>query len=247
MEKSNTCWWCRHALLVCICLIVTVAGVRQCLADNDPSTQYRLSVYPYFPIKGDLTGFGEFTYAGNPERNSDRYYFGFPQMDFKLTKWVGLKGGLRTIYTDNYGSSDRLELRPWLGAKFNIPNPWKWHIYNFARFEYRDTLTLDNGTWSDSFRIRSRLGVEIPLTQRERAWKSKTWYGLADVEPSYRFDEHKIDPVRLRAGLGYIVSNRLRLEFLYGAQFSRPNNGGLQYTANQFRLNVRFAFADGLL
>jgi hypothetical protein len=214
---------------------------------DDIANQYRLSIYPSYPIKGNLTGSGELTYTANPERDSERYYFGFPQFDLKLSKWVGLKGGLRTIYGDNSGKSDTLELRPWLGAKFNISNPWNWHLYNYARFEYRDTLSLDNGTWSDTFRIRSRFGVEIPLTERERAWKTKTGYGLADVEPSYRFDEHKIDTVRLRAGFGYVVSSRLSLEFLYGAQLSRRHNGGLQYTGNGFRVNIRFAFADGLL
>ncbi|MGZ4961996.1 MAG: DUF2490 domain-containing protein [Limisphaerales bacterium] len=236
-------------LLIFLCFSAIVIAPCRCQAQSadDVSNQYRLSIYPSYPIKGDLSGGGEFTFVDNPDRNLDRYYFGIPQLSLKVTKWLGLRGGLRTIYTDNNGKSDTLELRPWLGATFNIPNPWKWHIYNYARFEYRDTLSLEKDTWSDTYRIRSRFGVEMPLTQRERAWKSKTWYGLADVEPSYRFDEHAIDPVRIRGGIGYIVNDRLRLEFLYGAQFSRPNNGGLQYTGNGFRVNVRLAFADGLL
>lgn len=236
----------RCALFILLCsFCISVCG--QSNSGSDPSTQYRFSFFPYYRIKGDLSGFNEFTYANDPTTQVERYYFGFPQVGYGVNKWLELGGGLRTIYTFNESKSDTLEMRPWIGARLNIQDPWKWHIYNYVRLEYRDTLTLDTSRWSDTFRLRSRLGVEVPLTQRACAWKSKTWYGLADVEALYTFVDPTITPVRVRTGVGYIVSNRLHLELLYGAQFSRVNNDGLQYSANQIRLNVRFAFADGLL
>lgn len=234
-----------RVVAILICFFCSAAQGQ--LSSDDIAHQYRFSFYPYYPIRGDLNGFNEFTYATNPDSYSGRYYFGFPQLELKINQWVRLNGGLRSIYTNNKEVSDTLELRPWFGATLNISNPWKWHLYNYVRFEYRDEVNLDDGTWLNSFRLRSRFGVGIPFAQRERAWKSKTWYGLADVEPQYRFDKRKIDPVRVRGGIGYIFTDRLQLEIIYGAQFVNGDTGGWQHTGNGLRMNLRYAFADGLL
>jgi hypothetical protein len=54
--------------------------------------------------------------------------------------------------------------------------------------EYRDIQDRDTGDWSGNFRLRTRFGAKFPLTSPERAWQPKKWYGMADVEPFYRFD-----------------------------------------------------------
>ena len=44
------------------------------------------------------------------------------------------------------------------------------------------------------------------------------------------------DPVRLRAGLGYVLSNRIRIEAIYTAQFTRASRGSpLDYDNNIFQ------------
>jgi hypothetical protein len=96
--------------------------------------------------------------------------------------------------------------------------------------------------------LRSRFGVELPLTSREKAWQPKTWYALADVEPFFRFDRDTIDPLRVRGGIAYIVNSRIRMEFIYHAQFTRPTgSSGLEYTDNIFRLNIKIALNKGLM
>jgi hypothetical protein len=67
------------------------------------------------------------------------------------------------------------------------------------------------------------------------------------VEPIYRFDHSTIDPLYVRGGLGYVLSDRVRLEFVYYAQFSRASSGSLAFADNIFQLNIKLGLAEGLL
>ena len=67
-----------------------------------------------------------------------------------------------------------------------------------------------------------------------------SWYALADVEPFYRFDHDTVDPLRVGGGIGYVLNHRLQLQFIHHTQFTRPSNGGgLEYTDEIFRLNIK--------
>jgi hypothetical protein len=68
-----------------------------------------------------------------------------------------------------------------------------------------------------------------------------------DVEPIYRFDKNWVDPLRVRGGLAYVLNDRVRVEFIYHAQFTRPaGSSGLEYTDNIFRLNIKIGLGQGL-
>lgn len=219
----------------------------QAQSDDGPSNEYRLTLYPYHKISGDLTGFGEFGYGYNPDDHYQRFIADWPGLTYKFNHWVQLWGGLRTTYTDNQDSPSTLELEPFIGPKLFVPNSWKWNIYNYTRFEYFDTLTPDTGQWSGTTRIRSRFGVEFPLATCARAWKPKSWYGLADVEPIYQFDNDQFNQLTVRGGVGYVVSDRIRVEFIYYAQFTRSNGSPLEYDKNIFRLNLKIGLSQGIL
>ncbi len=122
-----------------------------------------------------------------------------------------------------------------------------WRYYNWTRYELRETQNRDTGDWSTVHRLRNQVRIEIPLAAKDRTWTPKSWYLLADVEPIYRSDSGQIDPLRLRAGLGYIANPRLLVEFQYYNQFTRPNGGSLEYTDNIIRLNFKILTKDGLL
>ena len=112
----------------------------------------------------------------------------------------------------------------------------------------RDSLPPhDTHVWTAYCRLRSRFGVEFPLTSRAKAWQPKKCYALADVEPIYRFAHHTIDPLYVRGGLGHVLNDRLRLEFIYYAQFTRPSGGSLEYANNIFQVNIKISLAEGLL
>jgi hypothetical protein len=142
----------------------------------------------------------------------------------------------------------KLELRPYAGVKLFLSNKFNWNIYNDTRYEFRDMQNFATRDWSGYSRIRSQFGVEVPLTSRERAWHPKTWYGRADVEPFYRFDKNTFDPLRTEVALGHILSNRVRLELVYAAQFSRsPGSSSLEFTENIISLNFKIRLLEGLL
>ena len=217
-------------------------------ADDDPSDEYQFTLSPHHAIHGDLSGFGELGYYRNPKADYDAFTIQYPGLVYTATRWAQFSAGFRTLYTDNENSADKLELRPFVGAKFFLPNDLEWNIYNYTRVEYRDTENRDTNEWTHTTRVRSRFAVEIPLTSSAKAWRPKTWYVLADVEPFYRFDTDTVGPLRLRAGIARILSDGIHLELLYNPQFSRPSGGGsLELTENIFNLNVKIGLHEGLL
>ncbi len=216
-------------------------------ADDDVSNEYRLRVSPNHKIHGSWDAYSHLEYRHNPEEDYEVFEAGWPGVAYSVNPWLQLTTGLLTRYTDDQHNSNKLELRPSTGVKLFLPNRAKLNLYNFTQYEFRDTLDLDSDDWTPVHRVRSRFGVEFPLTSRARAWQPKTWYGLTDVEPFYRFDDNKIDPFRVRAGLGHIFSDSLRVELSYYANFTRPDGGSLEHTENSFQLNVRIGLNRGVL
>ncbi len=231
-------------------LVLSLAGITFSPAadgDDDISNESRFTIFPYHQITDHLTGFGYLGYVDNSDKEYKTGYLGYGA-SYSFNKEVQLWGGLIGTYTDNKNSADKLELRPFIGPKVFLPNDWKWNISNFPRYEFRDIEDRDTHQWTGIHRLRSRFGVEIPLSGGDKAWQPKTWYTLLDVEPFYRFDKGTIDPFRARAGIAYILSDRIRMEFIYHAQFTRPSSGGgLQFTDNIFRLNIKIALNKGIL
>ena len=123
----------------------------------------------------------------------------------------------------------------------SLPNRWEWSLYNFTQYEYRATLNLDTHDWSSDNRIRSRFEVDIPLSTTKQAWQPRTWFSITSIEPFYDFNESEINQLRVSGGLGYVLSKRAHLEFLYYAQFSRHDGGALEYNENIFRLNLKIS------
>jgi hypothetical protein len=215
--------------------------------DDDIANEYRLTLFPYHRISEKLTGFGYLGYVNNPDGDFQTAYLGWG-VDYAPDPSVHIWVGLVSTYTNYEVSADKLELRPFIGVKSLLPNKMKWHIYNFTRYEDRIIENRNTHDWTETHRIRSRFGVEIPLTSREKAFKLKTWFGLVDVEAFYRFDKDYVDPLRVRCGIGRILSSRVSAELVYHAQYTRPaGSTGLEYTDNIFRLNIKLALNKGLL
>jgi hypothetical protein len=216
-------------------------------ATDDENNEYQFNVNAHARITDQFSTFGNFGYFSEPNDYS-KYRFGWPALNYQANAWLQLSGGLDAYYTDNDQSADTLELRPFAGLKLFVPNRAKISLYNYTRYEYRDFENLDTHDWSGYSRIRSRFGVEFPLTSRARAWAPETFYALADIEPFYRFDRNEWDPLRVRGGLGYVVSDRVRLELIYTAQFDRSKaDSPLEFNNNIIRLNLRIGLNRGVL
>ncbi len=209
------------------------------------ANEYRITGFPSYRINDTWSGFGYLGWVYKPDADYTSYYLG-KGFFYSPAKWVHIWGGLIGVYTDSTVKSDSLELRPFIGPKFLGSNGRKWRYFNWTRYELRLTETLDTDEWKTVHRLRNQTRIEIPLASIDRAWTPKSWYLLADVEPIYRSDSGQIDPLRLRAGLGYVANRRVLVEFHYFVQYTRPEGGGLAYTDNIFRLNFKIALSRGI-
>jgi hypothetical protein len=244
MKAARTQNW--SALLSVAFSLACAAGARA--QNGDVSDEYRLTVSPTHPIRGNLTGFGEIGLRWNPDNNYDAFTIVYPGLTYTAAKWAQISGGLRTIYAHDEFTDTKLELRPFGGVKLFLPNGLKWNLYNYTRYEYRDTDDLDTHVWTSYSRLRSLFGAEIPLTCRERAWGPRTFYLITSVEPFYRFGWAGINQLQAGGGVGFVIHDRARVELTCQTVFMQPNSGaGLQYTENIFNLNFRIGLGQGIL
>jgi hypothetical protein len=140
-----------------------------------------------------------------------------------------------------------LELRPFVGVKFDKSNKRKIEFFNFTRYEARNLYSHGTHDWHLENRVRSRVGAEFPLASVERAWKPKTFYTLLDVEPFWTSGKG-LNMFRFRTGLGYIPSERLRIEFLYHTQWGEATGSdALVYNENIFRLSFKIGLKRSIL
>jgi hypothetical protein len=229
-----------------------ISAALRAQSSNEVTNEWRITAFPHYPIKGNLSGFGYLGWVKNPGSDYSLWYGGAPGFVYNIKPWFQAWGGLLDIYTNNNtdanGKQDTLELRPFIGPKLFLPNKRKWNIYNFTRFEFRETYHHDTHEWTNVERVRLRFGIEAPLTSLPKSWKVKTFYGIANVEPLYRFDKDDVDPFRAQVGLGYVANSRVRIELLYYANWGRvaPSNN-LQFTQNIIRLNIKVGVKHALL
>lgn len=144
----------RVSLLILVLLAIVPATVSQ---NNNVTNEWRITAFPHYPIKGNLTGFGYFGWVKNPSGEYSLWYAGAPGVIYNAKPWLQIWGGLHDIYTNNYtrenGKQDTLELRPFIGSKIFLPNKIKWNIYNYTRLELRQTYHHDVHEWNNVERL----------------------------------------------------------------------------------------------
>jgi len=240
----------KNSKFITVSLFIIFAFISlRLMAQEDIGNEYRITLFPSHKVTDNIGGFGYLGYVWNPEKNYQTYYLGWPCATYTPKTWMQFWGGLIGAYTNNEDKSDLLELRPFAGVKLFLPNNLKWNIYNFTRYEYRALQDRETKDWNNYGRLRVRFGAEIPFTKREKAFQPRSLYGLADIEPYFRFDKNWVDPMRIRAGIGYVMKSvPIRIEFIYHAQFTQPDKeSGLGYTDNIYRVNIKLGMHKGIL
>jgi len=235
---------CRLILLSALGFLNSRAG---CAQDNPVTNEYRVTIFTFHPLTENIAGFGNLGYSSNPQGYYETYTLGYPGITYTIKPWLQIWAIVLGIYTDNEGKPDTLELRPYVGPKFFLPNKRKMVIFNWTRYEMRNIYSHGTHDWAFYSRVRSRSGVQIPLTSLANAWKPKTFYGLTDVEPFWQAGSG-LTMVRFRAGLAYIPNDRIRIEFIYSTQWGKASGSdSLVYNRNIFRMNIRVGVKRGLL
>ncbi|HEY1791032.1 MAG TPA: DUF2490 domain-containing protein [Verrucomicrobiae bacterium] len=225
----------RH-FIVLWCLYLFAGSARA-----DISEDYRLTAFPYYTFSNKITVFAQLGYGLNRNGHAQTYNLLSPGAYFTANPWLQLWGGLNDRYNQNNDKADTFVFRPFAGPRLSLPNRWKWNLYNFTQYEYRATKNFDTHDWSSDNRIRSRFEADLPLSTVEHTWQPRTWYALASVEPFYDFNQSEVSQLRVSGGIGYVFSKYAQLEFVYYAKFRQQNGGGLEYSENIFRLNLKIS------
>lgn len=224
-------------LMLCGALALVAVSSSSVLAQNqDITNKYRVTLVTSKPVTDKLVLFQYLGVVSSPDKSTQTLYYSPPGIIYKPKKWMELWLGLFGIYNNIKTANNSWELRPLTGVKFLVPNKKKITLFNFTRFEYR--FINQNHNTASQPRLRNRTGIEIPLS-KEKPWTVKTFYTLADVEPIWRLDDKYLSLIRVRGGLGYIVSKKWRVELIYHAEFTGNKGQPKQFTGNIWRLNIK--------
>ena len=223
-------------VLLCLCLLSRPVWA-------DINEDYRFTAFPYYNFSNNITAYAQLGYALNRNAHTQTYNLLSPGLYYKVNPWLELWGGLNNRFNQNNDKPDTFLLRPFVGPRLYLPNKLKWSLFNFTQYEYRATKNFGTHDWSSDNRLRSLFEADIPLTTTARAWQPRTWYSVTSIEPFYDINQNEIIQLRVAGGLGYVLNKRAQLEFVYYAQFSRPNGGALQYNENIFRFNLKIGLS----
>jgi len=209
---------------------------------QDVTDDGRLGVIVAHPIVGALSG-TPYVWFDDQTGGAKTYRVSFPNVIYRVRPWLQGWGGLIVNWKDNEASGNTRELRPFAGVKVFLPNSTHIHLYELTRLEWRRITNTENDTITREWRLRTRPGVEFPLSTS--AWQPGTFYGLANGEV---FVEHSfVDALRFMFGTGYIKTDRVGIEFNYVVELSRRTSiDPLAYTDNSFRLDFKFSLQQGL-
>ena len=150
-----------------------------------------------------------------------------PSIEYYPNNSIDLFAGVYLTSTKQNDIEDTNEIRPLIGIRWNIIKPEKRvFLRTQAKFEHRffKSLTKDN---SDNVgRVRVRLDLFIPLTQKSYN-DNKNLYGIIWSEAFINFDsdinEKYQSTFRQYLGLGYRFSLNWRFEVNYVFQASRDS------------------------
>jgi hypothetical protein len=213
---------------------------------EDRNDEYRLTVDPSYALTDyhKWMGVGHLGYFKSDDNNYQTAQLGLGAI-WKFAPWGEAWFGVNYYRTDNEISADVEEWRPHVGLKNYFTRSAPFTFYNLVRLEYRMRQFDGDEGDTESFRLRDRLGIVFALTKEQE--RPGSWYAIADAEAFYRFDGDTMDRVRLRTGLGVSLSDRVRVELVYYAQFTDVESGGFEWTDNIYRFNIKLARQKGLL
>jgi len=239
----------KYPHLAKVLLVIAILSIQATAQDKNIWNEYRPSLVFAMPINEKWIAWQYNVVVYAPEKKLTTVGVTLPGVTFRpyakngKGTWLELWAGTLFAPSDNYHTSNSLEIRPVVGIRTFVPNETKINIFNFGRYEYR-AFHQDNH-WTSQPRFRDRVAVEIPLAKGEKRWAPKTFYTVGDVEPFWRLDDKFLEKVRVRGTIGYIIKKRMAVEFIYHAEFAGSKGQPKQFVGNLFRVNLKFLFARG--
>lgn len=164
-----------------------------------------------------------------------------PSVEYRSSAIHLIRGGLGLFYQNNSATYNTFEVRPWQGYRLNWPTLNRFRFYHYFRLEQRFNTPLGTDEdFSFTFKIRYKLGVEIPLSST--SIQVGTWYARLGFElfadAVFVNSEVTSDRNRFEAGLGYRWKKDLRVRLLYTLQSSVNNIEDVKQNDHIIRLSV---------
>lgn len=204
----------QRIILVLACLIAALAVTSALAGDTVP--QAWADYHGHFYLSPDWEFYGDTgaRYQWDEPKWAAVYARPSIRLHGLYKKPSELRGGLGVFYNWNEGSSNTLEIRPWLGLLIKRPRIGPLTISNYVRLEERLVDTLDDNEWSHSTRLRYQIGTKIPLrpSTREQYFfipVSFEWFWDVGKEVDNVF----ADRLRVDVGVGRIFDYVWTAEF----------------------------------
>ena len=157
-----------------------------------------------------------------------------------LYGWVGFL----YRFTNSHSSTDQHEYRPF-GVLFAGTDPTlAVRLSLLSRAEYLIKTASDGSALDDYWRLRSRVGFDFPIGKT--AWEKGSFYGLADIEPLFelRSETSSVDELRIRFGLGYLITERWIVEAIWTLSLHSTNSEPLAWDRNMFRFRAKYRWEE---
>jgi len=171
------------------------------------------------------TEFSYQTLLGTKEKIARWYSMNLtPAYERSMNKYVDLISSLGFSYTIQNDTTNSIEVRPMVGARFYLTPEFRLQTRLTFRYEHRLFKETGSSNLQNADRIRFRPELVFPVTKRSY-FDDKMLYVLADVEffvdLGNPIHETFSNQVRNRVGLGYRFNYNVRLEGIYMLQRSK--------------------------
>ena len=152
------------------------------VGQEDPGFEKQLWIASFFNFRlnDNWIYHQDAAYAHSYETPTFTRFFLRSQVSRQITGAFSAHGGLNLFYIFNEVDNNALELRPWVGGKLRWPSFWRVNIVNYLRFEQRFQHTMNVSDWENNFRVRFKVGSNIPINNPSIT--NKTLYGVLAYE-----------------------------------------------------------------
>ncbi len=169
-----------------------------------------------------------------------------PALEYNINSHFDLVSSIPLSYTRQNHTMNTFEIRAMLGTRIYFFPQERLQTRLLVRWEERWLYDNSDDNWDVGNRLRMRGEFLYPINKKSY-FEDKTWYGIADAEmfvsTSSDIDERFANRFRIRAGVGYRLSYRLRFEGIYLCQFSRNTiNDKFDSVSSVLRLRIKYYF-----
>jgi hypothetical protein len=220
---------------------------QQGVAQSVEANEYSAEAYGLGSVAGRA---GALLYAGTTRR--------FAATDTEFNSYQGAAvatlrllpaiveawAGFLYRHTDYHAATNQNEYRPFVVLFAATDQTRVVRFSTLNRAEYLFKTAVDGSEVDDYWRLRPRVAFDFPL--RGTDWTRGTSYGVVDFEPLFeiRDDSATVDELRIRFGLGYLMTEHWIAEALWTMSLHAAEEGPLAWDRNMFRFRVKYRWEN---